>query len=140
MRKRIRCWKVAKENVSLKDALTMFKNRAIQGTFYNDIALRFGHRTFQYGVDNIDNESFSIDEILNNTWTVLVPDDNMEEMTEKCRNILKESHYTGERFQKIDNMSIKEMFYSVFEKLNMTSDIVKYRLIKKIFEDKLYKE
>ena len=140
MRKRIKCWKVAKENVTLKDALTMFRNRAIQGTFYNDIALRFGRRLFQYGVDNIDNESFSVQEMLNNTWEVLIPDDKMEEMTENCRNVLKESHYIGERFQKIDNMSINDMFVSVFEKLTTVSDVVKYRLIKRIIEDKLYKE
>ena len=60
MRKKIRCWKIARENVALKDALTMFKNRSIQGTFYPDIALRFGNRIFQNGIDNIDNESFSI--------------------------------------------------------------------------------
>lgn len=140
MRKRIKCWKVAKENVTLKDALAMFKNRAIQGTFYNDIALRFGKRLFQYGVDNIDNESFSVQEMLNNTWEVLIPDDKMEEMTENCRNVLKESHYTGEHFQKIDNMSINDMFVSVLSKLMTVSDVVKYRLIKKIIEDKLYKE
>lgn len=140
MRKRIKCWKVAKENVSLKDALAMFKNRSVQGIFYNDIALRFGKRIFQYGVDNIDNESFSIQEMLNNTWEVLIPDDKMEEMTENCRNILKESHYIGARFQKIDNMSINDMFVSVFEKLITVSDVVKYRLIKRIIEDKLYKE
>lgn len=140
MKKKIRCWKVAKENVALKDALTMFKNRAIQGTFYNDIALRFGHRVFQWGVDNIDNESFSIQEMLNNTWEVLVPDDGMEEMTDNCRSILKESHYLGERFQKIDNMNINEMFTALFSRLNLISDRAKYRLIKKIIEDKLYKE
>ena len=140
MRKRIKCWKVAKENVTLKDALTMFKNQSIQGTFYNDIGLRFGRRLFQYGVDNIDNESFSIQEMLNNTWEVLIPDDKMEEMTENCRNVLKESHYIGERFQKIDNMSINDMFVSVLNKLIMVSDVVKYRLIKRIIEDKLYKE
>ena len=140
MRKRIKCWKVAKENVILKDALTMFRNRAIQGTFYNDIALRFGKRIFQYGVDNIGNESFTIQEMLNNTWEVLIPDDKMEEMTENCRNVLKESHYIGERFQKIDNMSINDMFVSVLEKLTTVSDVVKYRLIKRIIEDKLYKE
>ena len=78
--------------------------------------------------------------MLNNTWEVLIPDDNMEEMTEKCRQILKESHYTGERYQKIDNMTIDEMFRSVFAKLNLISDHAKYRLIKKIIEDKLYKE
>ena len=140
MRKRIKCWKVAKENVTLKDALVMFRNRAIQGTFYNDIALRFGRRIFQYGVDNIGNESFTIQEMLNNTWEVLIPDDKMEEMTENCRNVLKESHYIGERFQKIDNMSINDMFVSVLEKLTTVSDVVKYRLIKRIIEDKLYKE
>ena len=140
MRKKIRCWKVAQSNVSLKDALNMFNHRAINGTLYNDIALRFGNRIFQYGVDDIKNAAFSIDEMLKNTWEVLIPDDGAEEMTEKCRNILKESHYTGDRFQKIDNMGIKEMFISVFEKLNMTPDVVKYRLIKKIIEDKLYKE
>ena len=140
MRKKIRCWKVAKENVSLKDALNMFRNRAVEGTLYKDIALRFGKRIFQYGVDDIEHESFSIQEMLNNKWEVLVPDDNLEEMTEKCRNILKEAHYTGERFQKIDNMDISEMFIEVYHKLLTTSNNVKYRLIKRIIEDKLYKE
>lgn len=140
MRKKIRCWKVAKENISLKDALNMFRNRAVEGTLYKDIALRFGKRIFQYGVDDIDHESFSLQEMLNNTWEVLVPDDGLEELTEKCREILKESHYTGDRYQKIDNMNIREMFIAVFDKLNETSDNVKYRLIKYIIENKLYKE
>jgi len=140
MRKKIRCWKVAQNNVSLKDALNMFNHRSINGVLYDDIGLRFGNRIFQYGVDDIKSASFSVDELLKNTWEVLVPDDGAEEMTENCRKVLKESHYTGERFQKIDNMTINEMFVSVFAKLKLTSDVVKYRIIKKIIEDKLYKE
>jgi len=140
MRKKIRCWKVAQSNVSLNDALNMFNHRAINGVLYDDIGLRFGKRIFQYGVDDIKNAAFSIDEMLKNTWEVLVPDTGAEEMTENCRKVLKESHYTGERFQKIDNMTINDMFVSVFAKLNLASDVVKYRLIKKIIEDKLYKE
>lgn len=140
MRKKIHCWKVAQSNVSLNDALNMFNHRAINGVLYNDIGLRFGNRIFQYGVDDIKNAAFSIDEMLKNTWEVLVPDDGAEEMTENCRKVLKESHYTGERFQKIDNMTINEMFVAVFSKLKLTSDVVKYRIIKKIIEDKLYKE
>ena len=140
MRKKIRCWKVAQSNVSLKDALNMFNHRAINGTLYDNIALRFGNRIFQYGVDDIKSAAFSVDEMLKNTWEVLVPDTGAKEMTEKCREVLKESHFTGERFSKIDNMSIKEMFIEVIEKLYSTPDVVKYRLIKKIIEDKLYKE
>lgn len=140
MRKKIRCWKVAQSNVSLKDALNMFNHRAINGVLYNDIGLRFGNRIFQYGVDDIKSAAFSVDEMLKNTWEVLVPDTGAEEMTENCRKVLKESHYTGERFQHIDNMTINEMFVAVFGKLNLTSDVVKYRIIKKIIEDKLYKE
>lgn len=140
MRKKIRCWKVAQSNVSLNDALNMFNHRAINGVLYNDIGLRFGNRIFQYGIDDIKSAAFSIDEMLKNTWEVLIPDTGAETMTEKCRKVLKESHYTGERFQKIDNMTITDMFKSVFDKLNLTSDVVKYRIIKKIIEDKLYKE
>ena len=140
MRKKIRCWKVAQSNVSLKDALNMFNHRAINGVLYNDIGLRFGNRIFQYGVDDIKSAAFSVDEMLKNTWEVLVPDTRAEEMTENCRKVLKESHYTGERFQKIDNMTINDMFVAVFGKLKLTSDVVKYRIIKKIIEDKLYKE
>lgn len=140
MRKKIRCWKVAQSNVSLKDALNMFNHRAINGVLYDDIGLRFGKRIFQYGVDDIKSAVFSIDEMLKNTWEVLVPDTGAEEMTEKCREFLKESHFTGERFSKIDNMSINDMFVSVFAKLNLAPDVVKYRIIKKIIEDKLYKE
>lgn len=140
MRKKIRCWKVAQSNVSLKDALNMFNHRAINGVLYNDIGLRFGNRIFQYGIDDIKSAAFSIDEVLKNTWEVLIPDDGAEEMTENCRKVIKESHYTGEHFQKIDNMTITDMFKSVFDKLNLTSDVVKYRIIKKIIEDKLYME
>ena len=140
MRKKIRCWKVAQSNVSLNDALNMFNHRAINGTLYDNIALRFGNRIFQYGVDDIKSAAFSVDEMLKNTWEVLIPDDGAEEMTENCRKVLKESHYTGDSFSKIDNMTITDMFVSVFSKLNRTSDVVKYRIIKKIIEDKLYKE
>lgn len=140
MRKKIRCWKVAQSNVSLNDALNMFNNRAINGVLYDNIGLRFGNRIFQYGVDDIKSAAFSIDEMLKNTWEVLIPDDGAEEMTENCRKVLKESHYTGDSFSKIDNMTITDMFVSVFSKLNRTPDVVKYRIIKKIIEDKLYKE
>ena len=118
----------------------MFKKRAINGVLYDNIALRFGKHIFQYGVDDINSAAFSVDEMLKNTWEVLIPDDGAEEMTENCRKVLKESHYTGERFQKIDNMTINDMFVSVFSKLNLAPDVVKYRIIKKIIEDKLYKE
>lgn len=140
MRKKIRCWKVAQSNVSLNDALNMFNHRAINGVLYDDIGLRFGKRIFQYGVDDIKSAAFSVDEMLKNTWEVLVPDTGAEEMTENCRKVLKESHYTGDSFSKIDNMTITDMFVSVFSKLNQTPDVVKYRIIKKIIEDKLYKE
>ena len=140
MRKKIHCWKVAESNVSLNDALNMFNHRAINGVLYENIGLRFGNRIFQYGVDDIKSASFSVNEMLKNTWEVLIPDDGAEEMTENCRKVLKESHFTGERFSKIDNMTINDMFVSVFSKLNLTPDVVKYRIIKKIIEDKLYKE
>lgn len=140
MKKKIKCWKVAQDNVSLKDALNMFNHRAINGVLYDNIALRFGNRIFQYGIDDIKSAAFSIDEMLKNTWEVLIPDTGAEEMLAKCRQIIKDEHFTGLKFDKIDNMTISELFsYICYNTLNNTSDQVKYRLIKEIIEKKLYK-
>ena len=118
----------------------MFKSRTIDGVLYQDIAIKFGYRTFQWGVDDINSATFSVDELTKYTWDVMLPDTDAEEKTEKLRDILKDSHYLGASFQKIDNMNIREMFHEVIDKLKSTSDNVKYRLIKRIIEDKLYKE
>ena len=139
MKKKIRCWKAICTECSLQSAIELCnKNKWTEET--ND---RIGIGLNKYAVIEdfeIPDHTFSSKDILNNNWAIYVPDTNAEQITEKCRQILKESHFIDARHQKIDTMNIQEMFYEITEKLLHYSDNVKYKLIKKLLEEKLYKE
>ena len=139
MKKKIKCWKAASEHeMTLHEALNVL--RSLDSLTYPRAGI--GHD--QYNVMEMDEcreKNFSMGEVLAKSWKVYIPDTNAEEMLAKCRQIIKDEHFTGLKFDKIDNMTISELFsYICYNTLSNTSDNVKYRLIKKIIEDKLYKE
>lgn len=136
--KTIRNWTVAKSNLDFQTATNMLQARAINGTLYNDIAIRLRDKMFISRVnDNITNEKFYPREILSNEWEVLVPDTNEEEKNNKVRKMMKESTCSGLTNDKIDNMTIKEIWEHLCSK--MSKDQM-YRMIKLYYSEKVYKE
>jgi len=136
--KTIRNWTVAKSNLDFQTAINMLKARAIQGTLYDNIAIRLRDKMFISRVnDNIANEKFYPREILSNEWEVLIPDTDEEAKNNKVRKMMKESTCSGLTNDKIDNMTIKEIWEYLCSK--MSKDQM-YRMIKLYYSEKIYKE
>ena len=54
--------------------------------------------------------------------------------------MLKDKNFTGIRHDKIDNMSIDEMFNAIIEQMSRLDKDNKYRIAKNIIETGLYKK
>jgi hypothetical protein len=68
---------------------------------------------------------------------VFIPDNDEEEKNEKIRNYLKGTNCTGLKHQKIDNMTIEE----IWEHISNTMDKdKKYRMLLYYFENNIYKK
>ncbi len=137
-RKVIKNWKVIANNLDCVTAFNMFKKQTVAGIYYDTIGLRLGYMTFQSGIHNIDTENFSARDILSNKWEILIPDDQMEEILERMRQLYKDEHIGNLKFQKIDNMSIKDLWDSLVDIMNKLDDRNKYRIAKHIIENKIY--
>ena len=77
---------------------------------------------------------------MSNKWEIMIPDDNMEEILEKMRQLYKDEHIGNLKYQKIDNMSIEDLWNSLIDIMNDLDNRNKYRLAKHIIENKLYKK
>ena len=141
MKKVIKCWKVIDTNLDSITAFKMFKNRVFGGKQYDVMGIRLGWKTFQSGLDNLDNAQFTAQEILSNNWELLIPDDDMESILEKMRQMYKDEHLgDGLNYRKIDNMSIGDLWNHLVGIMNDLDDKNKYRIAKWIIENKIYKK
>jgi len=141
MRKKvIKNWKVIIPNLDSVTAFKIFKNRTIDGKLYDIIGLRLGWRAFQSDINSLDNESFSSKEILSDKWEIMLPDDEMEAILYKMRDMYKEEHFSGLSFDKIDNMSISDLYHALIDHMSSLDDMNKYRIAKWIIENKIYKK
>lgn len=141
MRKKvIKNWKVVMSNLDSVTAFKIFKNRIIDGKLYDIVGLRLGWRAFQSDINSLDDESFSSKEILSDKWEIMLPDDEMEKILYKMRDMYKEEHFSGLSFDKIDNMSISDLFHALVDIMSSLDDMNKYRIAKWIIENKIYKK
>ena len=137
----IRNWKAVKSDLDFNLAYNLYKSHKVDGVEYPIIGLRLGvSKFFQSGLHNIDEAMFSPREATSNKWEIIIPDDAAEEKTNKLRQMLKDDHFTGLRYEKIDNMSIEDIWNEVMNILNRLDKDTKYRLLKHIIENKLYKK
>lgn len=139
-KKAIKNWKVVRNGLDSVTAFNMFKAQAIQGTGYDLLAIRLHGRVFQPGIVDIDKEQFIAKDILSNDWEAIIPDDDMEEILEKMRNMFKEEHIGNLTYQKIENMSINDLWVELSDILYNLDDRNKYRVSKWIIENKVYKK
>ena len=139
-RKVIKNWKVIRNGLDSVSAFNMFKAQAIQGTGYDLLAIRLHGRVFQPGIVDIDREQFIAKDILSNDWEAIIPDDDMEDLLSKMRQMYKDEHFTRLTYEKIDNMSISDLYNALIDVMNNLDDRNKYRLAKHIIENKIYKK
>lgn len=137
--KKIKYWKTVKDGLDLKTALNMYKAQAVEGRLYDYLAIKLGYKIFEPGYLNKD-EKFTIDEAFSNKWEVIVPDDGKEELLLKTREIVKNANFLRISNDKIDNLDISALWNEIDNVLIMLDENSKYRLIKHIIENKLYKK
>lgn len=139
-RKVIKNWKVVRNGLDSVTAFNMFKAQAVEGTLYDLLAIRLHGRIFQPGIVNIDQEHFLAQEILSKDWEALIPDDQMEEILENMRQMYKDENFNTLNYQRIDNMSINDLWIELVDIMGRLDDRNKYRLAKFIIENKAYKK
>lgn len=139
-RKVIKNWKVVRNGLDSVTAFNMFKAQAVEGTLYDLLAIRLHGRIFQPGIVNIDQEHFLAQEILSKDWEALIPDDQMEEILENMRQMYKDENFNTLNYQRIDNMSINDLWIELVDIMSRLDDRNKYRLAKFIIENKAYKK
>jgi len=139
-RKVIKNWKVIRNGLDSVTAFNMFKAQAVDGIDYDLLAIRLKWRVFQPGIVDIDKEQFSAQEILSKEWEVLIPDDQMEEILENMRDMYKEENFSSINHQKIDNMSINDLWLELVNIMYNLDDRNKYRIAKWIIKNKIYKK
>lgn len=132
--KKIRNWKVYQSGVSLKNALEMLKDgKTIGGQ--SPIAIKNSNTgkfidAFSYG-----DISFTPNEI-NDDWLILVPDNDEEQKNEKIRKMMKESNCSGYNYDKIDNMTISDIWRNIAYNLDNNQ---MYRMLLYFYENKIFK-
>ena len=139
-KKIIKNWKVVRNGLDSVSAFNMFKAQAVEGIAYDLLAIRLKWRVFQPGIVDIDKEQFSTQEILSKEWEVLIPDDQMEEILENMRDMYKDENFSSLNYQKIDNMSINDLWRELVNIMDRLDDRNKYRIAKWIIENKVYKK
>ena len=137
--KQIKYWKAVKSNLKLHDALNMLKGQAVEGHLYDYLAIRLGYKLILPNA-KIDELLFSINEMENESWEAIVPDDGKEELLKKAREMVKEENFLRYNYNQIDNMDISDIWNAIDDFIVCLDDNVKYRLIKHIIENKLYKK
>ena len=137
--RKVKYWKAIKSNLRLHDALNMLKAQAIEGHFYDYLAIRLGYKLILPDV-KIDELLFSLKEMENENWEAIIPDDGKEELLEKAREMVKDAHFLRLSNDKIDNLDMSSLWNEIDNVLIMLDDNAKYRLIKHVIENKLYKK
>lgn len=135
--KKIRNWKVIKENLDFLSASNMYKNQAINGVLYDYLAIRIGPRMFTPDeIMKFESETFYPKEILSNNWVALIPDTDEENKNEKIRQLMKDSNSSNIKYDKIDNMTIPQIWEWVSDHLDKDQ---MYRMLLAYYDQKIYK-
>lgn len=136
---KVKYWKTVKDGLDLQTALNMYRAQEVEGRQYDYLAIKLGYQIFEPGYLSKD-DKFTIEEALSNKWELIVPDDNKEQILFKTREIVKAENFLRVSHERIDNMNISDIWNEMNNILINLDYNSKYRLIKHIIENKLYKK
>ena len=132
----IRNWKEIKSNVDIKTALDAFYNKICDKQNYEEIAIKNTDTGKFLSSDNVNlnilKVQFTTFEITNDHWLILIPDNDEEQKNFKIRQLVKNSNWSGLKWDKIDCMTVNELFDHC---MNHMSDEQKYKIMKEFFEN-----
>ena len=137
--KKVKYWKVVADNLDIKTAARMLKAQAINGRQYEYLAIRLKYKIFEPGT-NMENVELPIGETLSENWEAIIPDDGKEELLYKAQEIVKDAHFLRMSNDKIDNLDLSALWNEIDHVITFLDEKAKYRLIKHIIENKLYKK
>ena len=132
--KRIRNWKPIIEMADIHFALKTLRTQKVEG-YTGPFAIKCGNRFISPEDTKIDMH-FKLEEI-DGLWKILIPDNDEEQKNEKIRELMKASNCSGYNYNKIDNMTIDEIWKSVSDSLSRDK---KYRLLLLYYNNKIYKD
>lgn len=130
--KHIRNWKLYRDKVSLSEALEVLQKGSIN--LYKNVAIQNNktNRFYDKYTDDIVLKPTDV----NNDWMILVPDDDKEQKNEKLRKLVKDSNCSGLNYDKIDNMTIHEIFRHIVTHINEDQE---YRWLLAFYKNEIYK-
>ena len=138
--KKIKNWKVIKSGLSFAEAAKMFKEQKIEKIPFENVSIRLGRKQYIkdpiYGTSEFDNDSFHQSAFFSTDWEVLVPDTDEEARCEKVRELMKNSCCSGLKNDKIDNLTIDEMYDHISSRLDKDQ---KYRMLLAYYDKMIYK-
>ena len=137
--KSIKNWKTISGPISLSEAYKALESQSYNCINYDRLSIGFCGRIIDK-YDDRKNLEFSVREVTSNEWLIMIPDDDKERILYKARDIVKKEHFLNLRHEKIDNMSIHELWKEISKYISFSNDEVIYRVIKTIVENKLYKK
>lgn len=140
--RKIKYWKVLMNGLSLKDALDCFESQSFNKCKFETLGIRHGSYVYdpnEYDITRLKREKFNYNEIFDNKWEIIIPDDDKEQVLYKCRETIKKENFFRLSHEAIDHMDITALWQELASILQMTDEMTKYRLIKHIIENKLYK-
>lgn len=137
--RKVKYWNVVADNLDIKTAVRMLKAQAVHGRQYEYLAIRLKYKVFDPGT-NMDKIELPIEEVLSDKWEAIIPDDGKEELLNKAREMVKDENFLRISHDRIDNMNISDLWNAIDDVITLLDDNAKYRLIKHIIENKLYKK
>lgn len=135
----IRNWKEIKSNADIKTALDAFYNKSYHEQNYEDIAIKNTDTGKFLSSDNVNlnilKVQFTTFEITNDHWSILIPNNDEEQKNFKIRQLVKNSNWSGLKWDKIDCMTVNELFDHCMKNM---SDEQKYKIMKEFFENRWF--
>ena len=140
-RKKIHNWKSIALGYTLQDAIQYAKDHCYDDNKFAHIGIGLNNKEVLDVLDLNDRDTtFTLNQIINNKWNIYVPDDDKEQILYKCREIVKNENLLSISNKKIDELDMDQLWLYIQRCITSKSDKTKYRVIKCILENKLYKE
>lgn len=125
-------YKVVKEKLTFEEAIEAFKKKEI---------IRYKHYQplCPSEIKNIENIGFTIEQIHSNDWSVVVVDDNMEELKRQVSDMVHEMGIDIDtRFYSEEKMDIST-YWQILNDHFFFDDELAYEIIKWVYDNEKYK-
>lgn len=139
MLENVKYWTVMKGGVDWSTAIHALKTQTINGSPNKNVAIRRGYNIILPNA-KLNELRFSIEELESDKWEIVVPDNHKEELLETTRDLVRDANFLNTRYNRIDHMDISDIWNAIDDVIVCLDDNAKYKLIKYVVENKLYKK